>query len=159
MTALELRDRLPDLERQADELERKAQALRQIIAGVRALNGDGDAAITFRSFEAHRTSFEIAPPSPHGPRGPQAVLRVMAEDPHRAWKVVELKREMLRRGWAPSPKAVEASVKRLREQERIVQTSTYGFYKLAQPDEPAYRTDDGGDEGVRSGVPQTSLAT
>jgi hypothetical protein len=48
----------------------------------------------------------------------------------RLWKVIDLKREMLRRGWAPSPKAVEASVKKLRELEKI-QPVRYGYYELA----------------------------
>jgi hypothetical protein len=126
--------RLPDvheLERQAEEFEMKAAAIRQILAGIQTLNGDARTVFTRRSFEAHRTSFEIAPRDPRGPRGPKAVLRVMAENPHREWKVVEIKREMLRRGWAPTPKAVEASVKRLRADERIVPGSTYGYYRLA----------------------------
>ena len=48
----------------------------------------------------------------------------MREDPERSWKVVDLKREMLRRGWAPTPKAVEASVKRLRALDRVVSSPT-----------------------------------
>ena len=121
---------LPDLERQAEELERKAHAIRQIIAGVRTLNGDATEILTRRSFEAHRTSFEIAPQDKKGPRGPKAVLKVMQDAPYREWKVIEVKREMLRRGWAPTPKAVEASIKRLREEGQIEPT-TYGHYKLA----------------------------
>ena len=42
----ELLDQLPALEREADELERRAAAIRQIIDGVRALNGDSDAVIS-----------------------------------------------------------------------------------------------------------------
>jgi len=56
----------------------------------------------------------------------------MAEAPHREWKVIEIKRAMLRLGLAPTPKAVEASVKRLREDGRIIPTS-YGHYTLADP--------------------------
>ena len=130
MTELDLS--LPELERQAEEFEMKAHAIRQIIAGYRTLNGDAAAILTRRSFEAHRTAFEIAPPAQNGLRGPRAVLHVMAEAPHRDWKVIELKREMLRQGLAPTPKAVEASVKRLREDGRIIPT-TYGHYKLADP--------------------------
>src|SRR5205807_8358411 len=105
----ELAERLPELEQQAEEFERKAQAIRQIIAAVQALNGDAESILMHRSFESHRTSFAVAPLAADGPRGPKAVLRVVQEHPEREWKVVELKREMLRRGWAPSPKAVEAS--------------------------------------------------
>lgn len=143
-----LAEQLPELERQADELERRAAAIRQIIAGVRALNGDADAILT-RSFESHRTSFEIAPYDPYGPRGPEGVLRVMSEDPERAWKVVDLKREMLRRGWAPTPKAVEASVKRLKL-NGDVEAISYGHYRLARDAGVTTETPD--TEGVRTGL-------
>lgn len=130
---------IPALERQAAEYEAqaakyatKAEAVRQIIAGVLTLNGDAEMVLT-RRFEAHKTTFEMRPHDAHGPRGPKAVLVVMRKEPHRIWKVVELKREMLRLGWAPSPKAVEASIKRLRETGEIV-PSGYGHYRLA-PDE------------------------
>jgi hypothetical protein len=56
----------------------------------------------------------------------------MGEEPKREWKVIDLKREMLRRGWAPTPKAVEASVKKLRELEQI-EPVKYGYYRLAAP--------------------------
>ena len=131
--------RLPQMEREAEECERKAQALRQIIAGVRALNGE--AAALLRRFESHGIAFETRPLDSDGPRGPQAVLRVMAESPKREWKVVEVKREMLRRGWAPTPKAVEASIRRLRVDGELVATR-YGYYRLARS--PA---------GVRTDVP------
>lgn len=137
----ELLAKLPELEREADEYERKATALRHIIAGLRALNGDADAILIRKSFESHRTSFEIAPPDQDGPRGPSAVLQVMGEQRSREWKVVELKREMLRRGWAPSPKAVEASVAKLRELGRI-ESPRYGFYRLAPT-----RGDEAGPDG------------
>jgi hypothetical protein len=151
----ELDVKIPELERQAEELERKAHAIRQIIAGVRALNGDADAILTRRSFEAHRTSFEIAPPAKGAPRGPQAVLQVMRTAPHREWKVVELKREMLRRGWAPTPKAVEASVKRLREGGEIEPTS-YGHYRLIAPGQEAGASNE--PEGVREVRPDLAQA-
>lgn len=130
----DLIDKLPQFEREAEEYERKAQALRQIIAGVRSLNGDAEAILTGVSFESHRTRFDVGLRNGKGPRGPQAVLEIMGEDPSREWKVIDLKREMLRRGWAPTPKAVEASVKKLRELERI-EPVRYGFYKLAAPRE------------------------
>lgn len=130
MTPNELLVKLPQLEREAEEYERKAHALRQIIAGVRSLNGEAEAILTGVSFEAHRTKFDLGVPTAGSPRGQEAVLRVMNEEPDRAWKVVELKREMLRRGWSPSPKAVEASIKKLRELGKIESVS-YGHYKLA----------------------------
>lgn len=54
----------------------------------------------------------------------------MRERPEHEWKVVDIKREMLRRGWAPTPKAVEASVAKLRMLGRI-QPIRYGYYRLA----------------------------
>jgi hypothetical protein len=144
---------IPELERQADELEHKAHAIRQIIAGVRALNGDADTLFT-RSFESHRRTFEIAPPDPAGPRGPEAVLQVMREDPARQWKVVDLKRELLRRGWAPTPKAVEASVKRLRVAEKVINVS-YGWYQLAPEERGRAETEFDEPEEVRPGLDRT----
>lgn len=73
--------------------------------------------------------FKIAPLDENGPRGPKAVLRVLRQQPDRVWKVVEIKQEMLRRGWAPTPKAVEASIKRLRATGDLVSVG-YGYYKL-----------------------------
>jgi hypothetical protein len=121
---------LPDLERQAEEFERKAQAIRQLIDAVRTLNGEATEILFHKTFESHRAIFEIAPLAKGGPRGPQAVLRVMREKPDDVWKVVELKREMLRRGWAPTPKAVEASVRKLRELGEVLPAG-YGHYRLA----------------------------
>ena len=134
MTA-ELAAQLPELERQADEFERKAAALRQIIQGVRALNGSADAILRSRAFAAHKTLFELGSAPPDAPRGRDAVRRVMGEDPGRLWKVVDLKKEILRRGWAPTPKAVEGSVARLREDGEI-ESPRYGFYRLAETSDP-----------------------
>jgi hypothetical protein len=130
MSNSDLIAKLPQFEREAEEYERKAHALRQIIAGVRSLNGEAEAILTGVAFENHRTRFDIALPSGNGPRGPKAVLEIMLEGGDREWKVVDLKREMLQRGWAPTPKAVEASVKKLRELGRI-ESVRYGYYRLA----------------------------
>jgi hypothetical protein len=129
------------LEQQADEFDaqaasytKKAEAVRQIIGGIKALNGSAEAVLT-RRFEAHKTTFETRPFDAQGPRGPKAVLSVIREHPARRWKVVEVKREMLRRGWAPTPKAVEASIKRLRETGELVEAG-YGHYKLPPQADP-----------------------
>lgn len=127
---------LPELERQAEEFERKAHAIRQLIGAVRALNGEAGEILFHKTFESHRTIFEIAPLAKGGPRGPEAVLRVMREKRDNVWKVVELKREMLRRGWAPSPKAVEASVRKLRDLGQVLPAG-YGHYRLAPEIEPS----------------------
>jgi hypothetical protein len=118
-----------EYERMAVEYETKAEALRQIIAGVRALNGDAERVLMRRSFAAHGTAFETRPLDPNGPRGREAVLRVMRERPGRVWKVVEVKREMLRRGWAPTPKAVEASIAALRDAGSL-EPAGYGHYRI-----------------------------
>ena len=118
-----------EYETEAATLTNKAQALRQIIAGCIALNGDAGAVLT-RRFEAHKTAFAMRPLDENGPRGPKAVMRILSERPaDHVWKVVDVKREMLSRGWAATPKAVEASIKRLREEGRLVQVA-YGHYKL-----------------------------
>lgn len=126
----ELATRIPEWENEADEYERKALALRQMVAAVRALNGDADALLLRRKFESHRTAFETRPLATGGPRGREAVLIVMGEQPEKLWKVVDVKREMLRRGWAPTPKAVEASLARLRERGEV-RSPSYGYYQLA----------------------------
>ncbi len=129
---LDLVNRVPQWEREAEELEQKALALRQMAAAVRALNGEAEAILTGRTFESHRTRFEVAPLAPDRPRGRDAVRRVFREQPDRVWKVVEVKREVLRRGWAPNPKSVEASIKRLRL-DGEVEAVSYGHYRLARP--------------------------
>jgi hypothetical protein len=132
---LGMEEKAQAFEAEAATLIGKATAIRQIISGVKALNGDAETVLTRRSFEAHKTAFETRPLEKDGPRGPKAVLRVMGEHPDRAWKVVDVKREMLRRGWAPTPKAVEASIKRLRAMGEL-EPAGYGFYKLpASPEQ------------------------
>ncbi len=122
---------VPQLEREAAEHEAKARALRQIIAGVRALNGHV-AEITAPVFhEQNGTGFLAQAVDPSGPRGQVAVLRVMRERPSHLWKVIELKRELLRRGWAPSPKAVEATLKRMLSRGDVA-SPRYGYYVLPE---------------------------
>lgn len=132
---------LDALERQAVEFEEqaaifthKAAAIRQIIGGFQALNGSAGE-VLMRSFGAHKQPFELGPATA-GPRGPKAVLEVMAEQPNRVWKVIDVKREVLRRGWASTPKAVEASIKRLRADGKL-RAIAYGHYKIAASSEAA----------------------
>lgn len=128
MTA-DLISRLPELEREAEEHEARARALRQIVAGVRALNDDAAALVEPRFVEQNGTVFVASQLDPQGPRGRNAMLAIMEERPGHIWKVIELKREMLRRGWAPSPKAVEATLKRMRELGDVI-CPRYGYYVL-----------------------------
>lgn len=124
---------LPEMERAAVEHEAKAHALRQIIAGIRALNGHADGITDPRFVEQNGTIFVAQAHDPSGPRGRDAVMRVMRQRPDYTWRVVELKRELLGRGWAPSPKAVEANLKRMRQAGDVI-SPRYGYYKLAPED-------------------------
>jgi hypothetical protein len=121
--------RIPELEREAEELESRARALRQIVAGVRELNGHAGEITDARFVEQNGTVFIASALDENGPRGREAVARVMREQPHKIWKVIELKREILRRGWAPTPKAVEANLKRMRELDEV-ESPRYGYYRL-----------------------------
>lgn len=122
--------RLPAMEREAEQHEARARALRQFVAAVRALNGHAADISDARFVEQNGTVFVAARLDESGPRGREAVRRVMAERPTHVWKVIELKRELLSRGWAPTPKAVEANLKRMRELGEVV-CPRYGYYKLA----------------------------
>jgi hypothetical protein len=125
-----LKAQAEEFDRKAGEFAGKAEAIRQIIGGVLALNGDAQSVLTRRSFISHGSAFETRPRDPSGPRGREAVLRVMGEQPTKRGKVVEVKRQMLRRGWAPSPKAVEATIAGMRA-AGLIEPAGYGYYKLA----------------------------
>jgi hypothetical protein len=125
----DLLKRLPEMEREAEEHEARARALRQFIAAVHALNGHAQDVSEPRFVEQNGTVFVAGQLDPNGPRGKEAVRRVMGERPARIWKVIELKREILGRGWAPSPKAVEANLKRMRELGDV-ECPRYGYYRL-----------------------------
>jgi hypothetical protein len=109
-------------------IEGEAIRLRVVLA---ALDEAGDPQPREMVFEAHRAPLVVAPRDPDGPRGTAAVLKLMEETPRRTWKVIELKRELLARGWATTPKAVEANVKRLRLAGEIISPS-YGHYCLSR---------------------------
>jgi hypothetical protein len=138
MTAADLLAQLPQMENEARDHELKAQALRQIIAAVRALNGHAAEVKDPRLLQQNGTVFIAQPLAEGGPRGTDAVRRVMRESAAPEWKVIDLKRELLRRGWAPTPKAVEATISRMRETGEL-ESVRYGYYKLAslQRDEQA----------------------
>jgi hypothetical protein len=126
----DLTSQLPEFERALAEHEARAQALRQIIDGIKALNGHAAGITQPRFLKQNGTVFIAQAPDPDGPRGREAVLRVMRERPDHLWKVIELKREILRRGWAPTPKAVEANLKRMRQAGELI-CPRYGYYQLA----------------------------
>jgi hypothetical protein len=103
----DLLDRLPQWELEADALEAKARALRQMVEAVRVLNGD--AARLFD--QIHSNGLRTYPGEPK-PRGREAVRRIVSERPG-IWRVQEIKQQVKDRGWPSSPSAIETAVKRL----------------------------------------------
>src|SRR5215469_8019213 len=83
-----LEERAAEFEAEAARLIAKADAIRQIVAGVHALNGEAGRALLRRSFESHKLAFDTRPLDASGPRGPKAVLVVMSEQSDRTWKVL-----------------------------------------------------------------------
>jgi|SRR5579872_1186006 len=95
---------LETAEREAQEAERRANALRTIIEGVRALNG-------------HAAQMRLSLPVEAGagenePRGREAIRQIVAARPG-IWTIPELSDEMRRRGWFTTRKAVEVAIHRL----------------------------------------------
>lgn len=121
-----LSSRLPEWEREAQIYEQKAKALRQIIEGVRALNGD--AGRLFGGNETPAGSGRVL-------RGRKAVLAIMRERPG-VWPVSEVKEQMIRHGWPYSASGVEAACKRLAAEGAITRLGR-GLYKFgADSDAP-----------------------
>jgi hypothetical protein len=128
----DLMTKIPEWEREADEHERKARALRQIIEGVRTLNGDAER--LFGGMAGGNTSGGMTVSRSAmiglGPRGREAVRMIAVEQPG-VWKVKDLKDEILRRGWPDPGTGTEAALKRLAaagEAERI----GHGTYKIGR---------------------------
>ena len=119
----DLLDRLPELERQAEECERQARALRQIIEGVRALNGDAAHVLGLPS-ETGRNQYTPAA----GPRGRSAVREIVSERPG-DWKLKAIKSEVRQRGWPSSPEAVDTAVKRMHADGEAVRVG-HGIYRF-----------------------------
>jgi hypothetical protein len=106
----DLTAKLPEWEREAQEHERKARALRQIIEGVRALNGDAARLFGVQVATQRASSTPVVPADV--PRGRAAVRRIAAERPG-VWKVSEMKAEIIARGWGDPGTGTEAAMKRL----------------------------------------------
>lgn len=120
----DLLDRLPELEQEAEVLERKAKALRQIIEGVRTLNGEAATYLVGRAAALRSNQYEPI----EGPRGKEAVRRILTEQPGE-WRVLMIKDEIRRRGWPSSPSGVEKAVMRMADDGEIVRLRQ-GVYKL-----------------------------
>jgi hypothetical protein len=98
-----LESQLEDAEREAQDAQRRADALRKIIEGVRALHGEaGQMAL----------AVPLSADPEDGPRGREAIRLIVTERPG-IWTIPELSEEMRRRGWFSTRKAVEVAVHRL----------------------------------------------
>lgn len=87
--------------------EQKGAGLRRLVAGINAYNNSDAPAVTT----------------------PAAMLDLMREGPERLWRLVDIRRDLLARGWARSPKAVDAAAKRLLQQG-LIEKAEYGVYRL-----------------------------
>lgn len=129
---------LPGMEQEAEALERRADAIRQIVSGIRALNGE----VSLTLFNnPGRDSHENGPRSngnghetgEDGPRGREAVRLIMAERPGN-WTIKRIKATIKERGWPSSPKAIETAVHRLHRDGTVIWVRK-GVYKLADEGE------------------------
>ncbi len=114
-----------DLEAEAEGLERKAQALRQVAEGIKALNGDAAALL----FGARPASNGNGPgQGPQGPQGRAAIRLIVADHPG-VWKVSDLKAEAKRRGYPVSTNGIEKAVRRMHETGEAKKAG-YGRYRF-----------------------------
>jgi hypothetical protein len=118
----ELFARLPEWEAEAESFERKARALRQIIEGVKALNGDAAALL------GPAPSANGAAETAVGPRGLAAVRLIVADRPG-TWKLRDLKRAAKERGFPISENGVEKAVGRM-TQTGEAKRMGYGRYRF-----------------------------
>lgn len=127
----DLMAKLPEWEKEAQEYERKAHALRQIIEGVRTLNGDASRLFDYKPPAAvvGRNRYSTV----HGPRGRDAVRRIVTERPG-VWKVKEMKDEILSRGWPDPGTGTEAAMKRMAASGELVKLGQ-GMYRFDAPGE------------------------
>ena len=125
MTA-DLIARLPEMEREAQEHERKAKGLRMIIDGVRALNGDAERLFGAAPVDRAPRTNQYRPED--GPRGRAAVRQIVSERPG-TWRVGEIKRQIQLRGWPSSTTGVEVAIKRMVEagEAQRVRKGVYRF--------------------------------
>jgi hypothetical protein len=120
----DLTARLPDpadLVAEAETLERKAQALRQVAEGIKALNGDAAALLHGAAPERHGNGNG-------GPLGQEAVRLIVADHPG-VWKVSDLKAEARKRGYPISDTGVEKAVRRMLDAGEAKKAG-YGRYRF-----------------------------
>jgi hypothetical protein len=119
---------LAHMEREAQALERKAHALRQIIDGVKTLNGSATQLLLARAVTPPPAQSPIFVPgsvladTPVGsthPRGREAV-RMIVGDLHGPWPASHVKKEFERRGWSSSWKAIDTTLQRMTQDGEII---------------------------------------
>jgi len=136
----DLAARLPELEAEAESLERKAKALRQVVEGIKALNGDATAILLGPAF-ANKASVIV--PAHHartvtgGVSGREAVRRIVADQPG-VWKVADLRKEAERRGYGVTTMGIEKAVRRMMETGEG-QKVGYGRYRFGGAGEERLR--------------------
>lgn len=148
------------IEREAEEAERRAAALRKIAEAARDLGDEGLAHIRtlVESPNGNGGNGHVADepkdspdPAADAPRGREAVRRIVAERPG-IWTLADLREEMKQRGWYVSAKAVEVAVTRLCDLDREGRRIGKGRYLF-----PANYGEEDAVESDRSGVAMITL--
>lgn len=126
------RDQLRDAEERAQRALAEVEHLRQVIGGLEGLSGGAPRQVTLPFL----VSPEAAEPEDDGPRGQEAVRRVMLAAPDRVWPLNQITREIIRRGWInPDAKvptaAIRAATQRLAAAE-LAEKVDPGHYRLTE---------------------------
>lgn len=107
--------------RQAQEAAERAERYELAIRGLLAvIPGAGDPDVSAIAAADPPAVAREARRARSGPRGEEAVRRVLEEEVGKPWSVADLTEELRRRGWGPErsknpPSAVRAAANRLRE--------------------------------------------
>lgn len=104
-------------------------ALRQIIEGVRALNGEAGRLFGLTPKPVAVTTNRYS--TDQGPRGREAVRKIAAERPG-VWKVSEMKAAIIERGWPDPGTGTEAAMKRLAASGEATKVGQ-GLYRFDPP--------------------------
>jgi hypothetical protein len=133
---------------EVEELERKvtqrAQALRQTLAGARALAGISDATASpssvYVSVGVGTPAIVVqdgAPRDPNAPRGSQAALRVLEAGPDEGMTLDEVFQAYAARGWLPDTaeplNAIRAALNRLRRSKTVVLDPESKRFRRSEP--------------------------
>ncbi len=126
----DLLSQIPKWEQEAEDHERKARALRQIIEGVRSLNGDASRLfnVDAANGSGRKRTNQYSPDD--GPRGREAVRLIVAARPDGLWKTSEIKAEVARRGWPSSAAGIDTAIKRMEIAGEAKREDT-GLYRFA----------------------------